>query len=293
MKQETATIRRKLCLICRYPIPEGSICRLCEAKKKWLEEPDYFCTSKICQKYLPGAKAPGLCEECKKLAEKPAPKPASPPKQAIKSEKKCEKPEETKTMAHKCKKCDSIVSARIAAGTGICKKCRQKQYQAAYLEKNKQAQSAPKTGAEKHICNETGPKVTQENPNVTFEPAANTTHVSSPQTSEEKRPYEPPTITELPVIKIEKPDIYRLALRHFGDRNQMMKTAEEAAELSAAITRYLSPTWNGKNQLPGLIEELADVEIMCRQMRLIFGEQMIDQAKENKLLRLQTGIEED
>lgn len=271
MKQETATIRRKLCLICRYPIPEGSICRLCEAKKKWLEEPDYFCTSKNCQKYLPGAKAPGLCEECKKLAEKPAPKHASPPKQTIKSEKKCEKPEETKTMAHKCKKCDSIVSARIAAGTGICKKCRQKQYQAAYLEKNKQTQSAPKTGAEKLICNETGPKVTQENPHVTYEPATNTIHASpAPEKIEPETSWQAKSIAELPVSLKELQRIAHENAVAKGWHETPRSDGEMICLMHSELSEALEELRNGKapsevyfkDQKPeGVPIELADVVI--------------------------------
>jgi len=82
-------------------------------------------------------------------------------------------------------------------------------------------------------------------------------------------------------------EIIRTALRHYGDRHQILKTAEEASELSAAIMRYVSPDFTGKNPLPGLIEELADVEIMCKQMRLIFGNQMVDEMVRQKLARLE------
>ena len=88
-------------------------------------------------------------------------------------------------------------------------------------------------------------------------------------------------------------NILRRALRAYGDRAQMMKAAEESAELSAAILRYVSPYWNGKNHLTGLIEEVADVEIMCKQLRLIFGNDMVDKMIESKLNRLEKRLNDE
>jgi len=101
--------------------------------------------------------------------------------------------------------------------------------------------------------------------------------------SAEAKPWPPQTIPE-------PDDIIRRTLRHYGDRHQIMKMAEEASELSAAILRYVSPDFTGKNPLPGMIEELADVEIMCKQMRLIFGNQMVDEMVKQKLARLEKRI---
>jgi len=88
--------------------------------------------------------------------------------------------------------------------------------------------------------------------------------------------------------------IYRRALRHYGDRNQIFKTAEEASELSAAIMRYMGASDIGLRSSPllALVEELADVEIMCQQMRLVFGDQPVDAAKRQKLERLERRLEE-
>lgn len=204
----------------------------------------------------------------------------------------------------KCNDCNAPITARRKKQSGVCEKCygknrsknRVRVDQAAAPKakpvKIYPAPPAPKTGAEKPVCNEAPKNITQAPPNVkpghVFkempgvgecipEPAASTIHAAPP----------PPAIQAT-----TQPDLYRLALRKFGDRSQIMKTAEEAAELSAAITRYLSPAWNGKNPLPGLIEELADVEIMCRQMRLIFGEQMVDDAVKQKLARLERRLAE-
>lgn len=45
-------------------------------------------------------------------------------------------------------------------------------------------------------------------------------------------------------------------------------------------------------EMLALIEELADVEIMCQQMRLVFGDQPIDAAVRQKLERLEMRLEE-
>lgn len=56
-----------------------------------------------------------------------------------------DEPKETEKMKQplKCKKCGDSISQRIAAGSGTCKKCRQKQYQAAYLAKKNNDPEAP------------------------------------------------------------------------------------------------------------------------------------------------------
>lgn len=89
-------------------------------------------------------------------------------------------------------------------------------------------------------------------------------------------------------------DIYRRAIQRYGDRNQILKTAEEASELSAAIMRYLSmQSDNGMSPVIKMVEELADVEIMCRQMRLIFGDQPVDAAVKMKLERLEGRLNDE
>lgn len=138
---------------------------------------------------------------------------------------------------------------------------------------------APKTGAEKSICNETAPKVTQENSNVTFEPAANTIHAS--------RPPEDLPSAKL-VIPIQESEVCRRAINQYGILRQMAKAAEEFAEAAAAINRHMATEGSHEE----IISELADVEIMCQQMRLIFGNQPIDAAKKMKLERLQKRLEE-
>lgn len=76
--------------------------------------------------------------------------------------------------------------------------------------------------------------------------------------------------------------IQEQALKHFGTRHQLIKCAEEAAELAAAINRYL----NDPSHYESVIEEAADVENCAPYLRAMFGDHSIDKAKAAKLERL-------
>lgn len=79
------------------------------------------------------------------------------------------------------------------------------------------------------------------------------------------------------------PSIYARALKRFGFPSQLIKLAEECAELGAIAARLA-------NNLPSrgsLADEIADVEIMIAQMRFHFGDAGIDAAKVEKLAKLE------
>ncbi|MBE9509346.1 MAG: hypothetical protein IMY71_00585 [Bacteroidetes bacterium] len=57
---------------------------------------------------------------------------------------------------------------------------------------------------------------------------------------------------------------------------------EECSELIQALQKFNHRHGNPDN----VVEELADVEIMCEQMRLIFNPVRIDEVKKLKLERL-------
>lgn len=121
--------------------------------------------------------------------------------------------------------------------------------------------------------NETAPKVTQEKTNVTFEPAADTIHAS--------RPPEDLPSAKL-VIPIQEIDVCRRAINQYGILRQMAKAAEEFAEAAAAINRHMATEGSHEE----IISELADVEVMCVQLRMILGASAIDQQRAEKVARL-------
>ncbi len=84
--------------------------------------------------------------------------------------------------------------------------------------------------------------------------------------------------------------IYEAAVAKWGTGPQMGMLVEECAELIQSTMKLLN-----RNESPGysFFEELADVEIMLGQMRVIFGDEAIDITKKEKLLRLQGLLEKE
>ncbi len=66
--------------------------------------------------------------------------------------------------------------------------------------------------------------------------------------------------------------VIRRAVLHFGPRRQMVKAMEELGELMQAIARYVGAKDEGGAggfEMESVAEEIADVEIMLQQVRII------------------------
>lgn len=74
--------------------------------------------------------------------------------------------------------------------------------------------------------------------------------------------------------------ICKKAIDTYGQANQSVVAMEEAGELIQAISRAL------RDKEHNIEEEVADVEIMCMQLRLMYNSKMIDKIKQQKLHRL-------
>lgn len=74
------------------------------------------------------------------------------------------------------------------------------------------------------------------------------------------------------------------ALTLWGEEAQIKMAVEECAELIVKIVK-LGRFKNG-SEISEVVNEIADVEIMMAQMRLIFGSDAVDDAKKRKLQRL-------
>ena len=78
-------------------------------------------------------------------------------------------------------------------------------------------------------------------------------------------------------------DIYRRAVSYFGATKQKLKAIEEMAELIVELIKDLL----GDGNPAKVIEELADVENMTVQLRIIYDEDgMVDYWKQAKMNRL-------
>lgn len=88
---------------------------------------------------------------------------------------------------------------------------------------------------------------------------------------------------------MEEQEIFERALDKWGIRAQTMMVFEEMAELQKEICK----NWRGANNADQIAEEIADVEIMLAQLKMIYG--IADDArryKEQKLKRLVDRLQE-
>ncbi len=82
---------------------------------------------------------------------------------------------------------------------------------------------------------------------------------------------------------IERQLTYTRAIRHFGEKHQLLKACEELNELSAALLKY---TLEGHGKL-NVFEEIADVSILIEQIKIILNNHAtIDGFIDSKLERL-------
>ena len=78
---------------------------------------------------------------------------------------------------------------------------------------------------------------------------------------------------------------------YFGEKNQLIKAIEEMSELQKELCKVvLTPNLTIK-PTDEISDELADVEIMCAQLRHIFGiSEQVDERKVFKIERLKQRI---
>ena len=81
---------------------------------------------------------------------------------------------------------------------------------------------------------------------------------------------------------------YEKAIEHFGKVPQMVKATGEMGELSAEIARSILGEYPADDKM---IDEVADVTIMMRQLTIIFGEKAVEDRIQFKLTRLKGRME--
>lgn len=83
-------------------------------------------------------------------------------------------------------------------------------------------------------------------------------------------------------------DILQWAITKYGKDAQMKMVLEEMSELQKEICKR----WRGKDNLDAIAEEVADLEIMLDQVKLMLDIQVhVQQRRTEKLLRLQKRLE--
>jgi NTP pyrophosphatase (non-canonical NTP hydrolase) len=88
-------------------------------------------------------------------------------------------------------------------------------------------------------------------------------------------------------IMLEK-SIYRRALNLWGNIAQINMAIEECAELIVKLSK--SDRRSNGVTVEEITEEIADVEIMMAQLRIIFGDETVEKAKNKKLTRLEERV---
>lgn len=77
--------------------------------------------------------------------------------------------------------------------------------------------------------------------------------------------------------------VLRAAIETFGPDAQMKMLLEEMSELQKEICKH----WRGYNNIPHIAEEVADVEIMLEQVKMIYNiAEDVEKMKEFKVKRL-------
>lgn len=88
---------------------------------------------------------------------------------------------------------------------------------------------------------------------------------------------------------INEKEIYKRALDVYGKEAQICMVFEEMAELQKELCKYLRES----EIIGNITEEIADVEIMLEQMKLLFGiEKEVEKEKKYKLKRLEERLKE-
>ena len=78
------------------------------------------------------------------------------------------------------------------------------------------------------------------------------------------------------------------AIKEFGEHAQLQMVIEECAELIKAVCKYLrNPVEDNKIYI---LEEIADVLIMIQQVQIMYGFEMVNDFRREKILRLESRI---
>lgn len=97
-------------------------------------------------------------------------------------------------------------------------------------------------------------------------------------------------VPEFGYVEIIREDVIcHTALEHYGVHSQIVKCMEECGELIQALARKM----RGEENIENVVEELADVEIMLMQMRMVFGRHEAHRVRTQKLARLKMRMEEE
>ena len=82
-------------------------------------------------------------------------------------------------------------------------------------------------------------------------------------------------------------DIYQRAIDAWGEESQIDMGIEECGELIVALSKLGRSKGVRASRIEAAIDEIADVTIMMRQLRIVFGAEDVDKRIAFKLARLE------
>ena len=84
-------------------------------------------------------------------------------------------------------------------------------------------------------------------------------------------------------------EVFREAIKQYGEANQLIVLFEEMSELQKEVCKSIR--YNKRQLKPKIAEELADVEIMLEQAKIIFGiDDDVDGWRLDKVVRLKENL---
>lgn len=89
---------------------------------------------------------------------------------------------------------------------------------------------------------------------------------------------------------MERKEILERAIDTYGMQAQVDMCLEEMSELAKALLKMRRGGGDFAEKLASIQEEIADVQIMIDQMRIIFGEESVERAERAKLTRLENRL---
>lgn len=90
--------------------------------------------------------------------------------------------------------------------------------------------------------------------------------------------------------RMTEKQIYNRAIEKWGEDAQILMVFEEMSELQ----KELCKNWRGKDNAEQIAEEVADVEIVLAQLKMIYGiADMVSHFREEKLMRLEARLKSD
>ena len=83
-------------------------------------------------------------------------------------------------------------------------------------------------------------------------------------------------------------DVYDRALAKYGHEAQIVMAQEECSELITGLCRW----YRDRSDADDVAEEIADVQIMMKQLARIVGEEQVASERKRKLDRLRERLDE-